>query len=248
MRYQKVLIVSDNERMLNFLIDYLKSTPKLGENRSFKFVCSAKNDSLAGKLIGNYIIEPSDVKREYKDILKKHDLVISAHCKQLFPPQLTTGCKCINIHPGLNPYNRGWYPQVFSILNGLPLGATIHEIDVKIDHGPIIVQKEVPVYAWDTSLEAYDRVQDAEEELVREYFADILNGNYTVSKPSKTGNLNLQKDFKALREIKLDQTVTYKEVINKLRALTHGNFKNAYFIDSNTGKKVYISLNIEPEE
>jgi len=74
-----------------------------------------------------------------KFILENYDLVLSIHCKQLFPPILVENVKCINVHPGYNPINRGWFPQVFSIINDLPIGATIHEIDNELDNGKINV-------------------------------------------------------------------------------------------------------------
>ncbi len=72
----------------------------------------------------------------------KYILFISLHCKQIFPQRLTDNYRCINIHPGYNPYNRGWFPQVFSILNKNTAGVTIHEIDQELDHGPIIYQEK----------------------------------------------------------------------------------------------------------
>ena len=41
-----------------------------------------------------------------------------------------------------------------------------------------------------------------------------------------------------------------KNLIDKLRALTHGSFKNAFFFDPETKKKIYvrISLNAETDE
>lgn len=248
MAYKNILVVSDNEYILTFFVEFLRQQPELTEGRSFKFVCSAKNTGLIGRTFGGFTIEALDVKAQYQEIIDAHDLVISAHCKQLFPAALTTGCKCINLHPGLNPYNRGWYPQVFSILNGLPLGATIHEIDPEVDHGDIIDQEAVPVHQWDTSLDAYSRVQQAEEKLVHRSLESILNGTYKATKPKEEGNLNLQKDFKALCEIKLDEQVTFKQALDRLRALTHGQFKNAFFYDPETGKKVYVSVSMQLEE
>jgi methionyl-tRNA formyltransferase len=67
------------------------------------------------------------------EIIEKYQLVFSLHCKQIFPSELISNVKCINVHPGYNPLNRGWYPQVFSIIYDLPIGATIHEIDEVVD-------------------------------------------------------------------------------------------------------------------
>ncbi|MBA3758512.1 dTDP-4-amino-4,6-dideoxyglucose formyltransferase [Candidatus Saccharibacteria bacterium] len=248
MSYTKVLVVSDNERIVNFFIDILNAQPNLRKIRHLRFVCGPEDTKLIGKKFGDFIIEGMDIKEDYEEIIRDYDLVISAHCKQIFPAKLTTSTKCINIHPGLNPFNRGWYPQVFSILNGLPLGATIHEIDPEIDHGAIIDQIEVAVDSWDTSLDAYNKVQDAERELIERSIESILNGTYNTLQPREEGNLNLKKDFEALREINLDEAVTFGQAIDRLRALSHGEFKNAYFYDKNTNQKIYISVRLEREK
>ena len=58
--------------------------------------------------------------------------------------------------------------------------------------------------------------------------------------------MNTLKDFNKLCVIDLDEKVTMKEAIDKLRALSHGNYKNAYFISSN-GEKVFLKLDVEKE-
>lgn len=248
MGFNRVLIVSDNEVILSAFVRLLESKPELSKGRTFAFVCGPKHDALIGKSFGAYKIQPLDMKTEYSSILDAYDVVISAHSKQIFPAGLVNGIKCINIHPGYNPFNRGWYPQAFSIMNGLPLGATIHEIDEKLDHGKIIAQERVEVNSWDTSLTAYEKVQEKELELMNQHLLDILEGTYSASTPKDEGNLNLKKDFEALREINLDEKVTYKDAINRLRALTHGSFKNAYFIDPQTGVRVWIRVELERDE
>ena len=132
----------------------------------------------------------------------------------------------------------------------MPLGATIHEIDEELDHGAIICQKEVPVYAWDTSFSAYERVQQAEVELLNEWLPQLISGDYKTFKPEKEGNVNQKKDFNTLCKLVLQQQQSIGETIDLLRAMSHGDFKNAYFIDPCTEKKVWvkISLNEEKEE
>jgi methionyl-tRNA formyltransferase len=248
MGYKSILVVSDNEVILAAFTQYLQESPELAADRTFTFVCGPKHDALQGKVFGGYTINPLSMKTEYEPIISTYDLVISAHSKQIFPEALVKAVTCINIHPGYNPYNRGWFPQVFSILNGLPLGATIHEIDEQLDHGRIIAQEKVPVHAWDTSLSAYNRVQELEIQLLRQYLPQILNGTYKAFPPKEEGNLNLKKDFDALREIDLNQTLTFREAIDKLRALSHAPFRNAYFIDPDTGKRVWIGVELEKDE
>lgn len=247
MSYEKILVVSDNVQILNFFINVLNSQPNLKKNRRFQFVCDAKDEKLIGKKFDEFTISGLDIKKEYQKIINDFDLVISAHCKQIFPAELTISTRCVNIHPGLNPFNRGWYPQVFSILNGLPFGATIHEIDPEIDHGSIIDQIELELTSWDTSLDAYNKVLEAEEVLLRRSLKSILDGTYVKYSPSNEGNLNLKADFESLRKLDIQEVATYGQVIDRLRALTHGNFKNAYFYDEKTKKNVYISIRLELE-
>jgi dTDP-4-amino-4,6-dideoxyglucose formyltransferase len=185
------------------------------------------------------------VKDEVDFLVDHYEMIFSLHCKQIFPPDLVNSVKCINIHPGLNPDNRGWFPQVFSILNSLPCGATIHEIDEQLDHGPIICQKEIKIEMWDTSLTAYNKILDAEIDLLSENIEKILDRKYETF-IKEEGNLNLKKDFDDLCKIDLDSKDSFKNHINKLRALTHGNYANAYFIDE-SGDKVYVKLELKKE-
>ena len=172
-----------------------------------------------------------------------YDLAISIHCKQLFPRQLIEKVRCINVHPGYNPINRGWYPQVFAIVNNLDIGATIHEIDEELDSGKIIARKKVKKYSYDTSLSLYTRVVDQEVLLLREHIHLILTSDYHTVRPENRGNLFLKKDFDKICNLDLDEKLTMGEAINKLRALTHGDYKNAYFFNTD-GDKIYVSLNI----
>jgi methionyl-tRNA formyltransferase len=156
--------------------------------------------------------------------------------------------KCINIHPGFNPINRGWYPQVFSIINKLPVGATIHEIDEKLDHGNIIAREFVNKESYDTSESLYNKIVDKEIELLELNIENIISGNFKVTVPEEEGNLNLKKDFNKLLELDLEEQISVGDLINRLRALTHGDFNNAYFIDPSTGKKIFIRINLKPED
>jgi methionyl-tRNA formyltransferase len=188
-----------------------------------------------------------NVKQAVADIIQNFDLVVSYHCRQLFPAELTRRIRCINIHPGFNPFNRGWYPGVFSIANGLPAGATIHEIDEKIDNGPIIAQKRVIIEPEDTSDTVYPKIIQAEYDLLEEWFLPLIKSEYRTFLPSEKGNLNYKKDFHAMQELDLNEAVTFGQAIDRLRALTHSPFQNAYFIDKKTGDRIYVSVNLKRE-
>lgn len=246
--FRSVLVVSDNSFILNSFISFIQSNSRLIKDRQFTFACHPSNKNLSNKLIGGYEVVPLNIKSASAMIARSYDLIISAHCKQIFPAEIIDACTCINIHPGLNPFNRGWYPQVFSIFNKKPLGATIHKIDEQLDHGEIIAQQTVEVYSVDNSLSAYNRVQEAEIRLINDNLERILDNTFMSQPMTKEGNVNLKKDFDALCEIDLNEQLTFGEAIDRLRALTHPPFKNGFFVDSETGGKVWISVTLEKDE
>ncbi|BBX74733.1 hypothetical protein MSHI_26390 [Mycobacterium shinjukuense] len=187
-----------------------------------------------------------DINERVAEIVERYDLVMSLHCKQRFPAGLLDRIRCVNVHPGFNPYNRGWYPQVFSIINGLQAGVTIHEMDDQLDHGPIIAQKECAIESWDSSGSVYARLMEIERELVLEHFAALRDGSYQAKPPAVEGNLNLKKDFERLRHLDLNEHGTFGDFLNRLRALTHDGYRNAWFVDA-SGRKVFVRVVLEPE-
>lgn len=57
----------------------------------------------------------------------------------------------MNIHPALLPSFKGMHAHEDAIAYGVKVsGVTVHFVDPEEDHGPIIIQKAVPVYDTDT--------------------------------------------------------------------------------------------------
>jgi len=237
----KILVISDNPQLATAFAT-LANTHVYSDDY-FEFRCSVNSETAMSKAI-DQPVKAIKIKLEYAEICQHFDVVISLHCKQLFPMEMVKNVRCVNVHPGLNPFNRGWFPQVFGILNGLPLGATIHEIDEQLDHGNIIAQEQVDVFAWDTSKSAYNRVLEAEVRLLQQHLRSIIDYKYVSHPASQEGNVNLKKDYNALCEIDLSEKLTFSDAITKLRALTHDPYQNAFFIDPKTGKKVFVSVKL----
>ena len=236
-----VFVLTDNRL-------WLKKAKEIFAKYDYKvsFFCSPKGAGLFENEINTGEIESIDVKESSPYLIANYNLGFSCHCKQIFPQDLVEAVRCINIHPGLNPYNRGWFPQVFSILNKKPIGATIHLMDAEVDHGDILYQKEIPVFDWDTSKSIYDRVVEAEFALFEEHFGYLINGTYSKFKMHDNGNYNSIADYKALLEIDMDAKITMREAIEFLRAMTHPPYKNAYFL-TEKGERVFVGLDIEKE-
>ena len=242
-KYNKVLVVSDNLELIKAFYSLATNFQSLHVD----YACTKWNVDLINSEELPVQILGINVKAEQAEIAAKYNLIFSLHCKQLFPDFLVQKVKCINVHPGFNPYNRGWFPQVFSIINGQPAGATIHEIDEQLDHGSIIDREQIKINSWDTSIDVYKRVQQLEIALLEKNLPNILKGNYQTTLPETEGNINLKKDFNALCELNMNAESTIGECIKLLRALTHGKYPNAFYIDAESGKKVFVKILLEPE-
>lgn len=243
--YKNILIISDNFFLCKEFIAIFKK--KFKETISVNLAISPSSIYDDFKDIANSELRIFNMKNtnHIKMIISKYDLVFSIHCKQLFPKELVESLKCINIHPGYNPENRGWYPQVFSIIHKNILGATIHEMDEFLDNGNIIDREIVSQKSYDTSGELYNRVLQKELELIERNLEAILTNTYKVMVPEGEGKMYLKKDFRDLCKLDLNEQITMGEAINRLRALTHFQYKNAYYIDEIEGKKVYVSVHME---
>lgn len=240
----KKLIITDNEYLYKNIKKILKEKNLLNQ---FDFKYSYNNESFINKYRKNENFQPINIKEEKDNIITSYDLILSAHCKQIFPKEIINKILCINIHPGYNPYNRGWYPHIFSICNKLPTGATLHIMDEKIDHGPIIFQEEIDIYDWGTSLDVYNKILELEIKIVDNYIEKIIHNEFETKEPKSEGNINTKQDFNKLCKLDLEEKLTMKKAIDILRALTHPPYENAYFIDEDKNK-VYVEINLTKDD
>ena len=242
-----ILIVSDN-------LGLLKQFHSLVEHKqyseyNFTYRISPFSDLAEFQAQLNFSVEAIDMRdsESIQNLAETYALIFSVHCKQLFPKELIDRVKCINVHPGYNPVNRGWYPQAFALVHDLPIGATIHEIDEQLDHGRIIDRQLVEKDPDDTSLTLYNKVVKAEIHLLEKNLLRILQGNYVSYEDHENEHLFLKEDFNQLKKLDLEEVDTLGNFVNKLRALTHGDFKNAYYTDSQTGEKIFVRIELERE-
>lgn len=150
----------------------------------------------------------------------------------------------VNLHPAYLPYNRGQYPNVWSIIEGTPSGVTLHYIDEGIDTGDIIAQKEVPVEPVDTGETLYRKLERASVELLQEIWPLIKAGKAPrIPQRNEAGTYHRTQDVATIDEIDLDRAYIARDLINILRARTFPPYKGAYFIAN--GKRIYIRLQLE---
>jgi methionyl-tRNA formyltransferase len=154
---------------------------------------------------------------------------------------------CINVHPACLPYNRGAYPNVWSIVEGTPAGVTIHCVDEGIDTGPVLARREVEVLPTDTGASLYHRLEQASIDLFTDTWPQIAAGAITpVPQSPREGTVHRVQDVEAIDRIDPDAQYSARRLIDILRARTFPPYRGAYFLHE--GRKIYLKLELEEEK
>jgi methionyl-tRNA formyltransferase len=149
----------------------------------------------------------------------------------------------VNLHPSYLPYNRGQYPNVWSIVEGTPSGVTLHYIDEGVDTGDIIAQREVTVEPIDTGETLYYKLEQASVVLFQAMWPHIKNGTAPrIPQTSSGGTYHRTKDVEQIDCIDLDRSYTARELLNIMRARTFPPYTSAYFEDD--GRRVYVQVQL----
>lgn len=210
------------------------------------------------EIVGSAQVSPKNVfdgsqlhKRNVTDLIKAlhPDIGLSVLFGYLLQPKFLDlfPAGVINLHPACLPYNRGTYPNVWSIVEGTPAGATLHYIDGGIDTGDIIAQLRVPIEPVDTGEMLYRKLEQACVNLFKETWPSIRSGQVPrLSQGERAGTYHQTKDVQDIDRIVLDRTYTAKGLIDVIRARTFPPYPGAYFIHA--GRKVYLRLQLLYEE
>ncbi|MFW9912900.1 MAG: methionyl-tRNA formyltransferase [Candidatus Thorarchaeota archaeon] len=85
----------------------------------------------------------------------------------------------LNRHASLLPRYRGMMAPFWSILHNEQMsGVSIHFVDEQIDHGPIVIQKTVPIKRFDTFIGLLERIFDITPDAMLEAIEKISQGDY----------------------------------------------------------------------
>jgi phosphoribosylglycinamide formyltransferase 1 len=127
-----------------------------------------------------------DHDREVVTALQQHkvDLVCLAGYMRLLSPWFVKQFphRILNIHPSLLPAFPGLEAQEQAFAYGVKVaGCTVHFVDEELDHGPIIVQKAIPVLESDDEKTLAARILDQEHIAYSEAIDVVLNREWTVT-------------------------------------------------------------------
>lgn len=89
--------------------------------------------------------------------------------------------RILNIHPSLLPAFPGLNAQKQAVAWGAKVsGCTVHLVDQDLDHGPIVLQKVVPVHDDDNALSLSARILAEEHKLYPEALRRLLTQRWRV--------------------------------------------------------------------
>jgi len=169
------------------------------------------------------------------------DYILAPKFIEIFPAGV------INLHPSYLPYNRGNYPNVWSIVDRTPAGVTLHYVDAGLDTGDIITQRQVPVEPVDTGETLYRKLEQACIELFKDTWPLIRSGRVPrMPQRSNEGTYHRARDVERIDHIDLNRKYTARELIDIIRARTFPPYSGAYFVHE--GRKVYLRLKLLYEE
>lgn len=168
------------------------------------------------------VFQPERIKEEYNDILELNpDIIVTCAYGQIIPKAILDNPRlgCINVHASLLPKLRGGAPIHKSIIEGHEkTGITIMYMDVKMDSGDIISQRETKILDSDNLESLHDRLSIMGKELLLDTLPSIVDGVNTRIKQEEsevTFGFNIQRE-----EEHIDFTKSTREVFNLIRGLS----------------------------
>ena len=143
---------------------------------------------------------------------------------------ITSRQKCFNFHAGILPDHRGSGTINWVIINReKESGVTLHEIDPRIDHGPIIEIRKFPITETDTAETVFAKTEDTILQMFQDWFIHLIQNNYTA---------HPQDHSKA--KIYLREDLQYAKNLTRFARAFHlpGREQSYYF--NKKGKKKYL--------
>ena len=188
------------------------------------------------------VFQPEKIKEDYSEILNFNpDIIVTCAYGQIIPKELldAPSLGCINVHASLLPKLRGGAPIHKAIIEGHDkTGITIMYMDVKMDSGDIISQRETVIEDIDNLESLHDRLSIMGKELLLDTMPSIISGTNNRMKQD-LGEVTF--GFNILRsEEHIDFSKTSREVFNLIRGLSPVPGANAIFDDREM--KIYESI------
>ena len=114
---------------------------------------------------------------------RKIELIISSGYSPIIKGDVVAALpnRIINLHISLLPSGKGVYPNFWSFFENSPKGVSIHQIDIGIDTGGVLYQREVRFSPDETLRSSHKKLMNALEELFFACWPDIAAGTFQVN-------------------------------------------------------------------
>ena len=168
------------------------------------------------------------------------DIVITAAYGKILPAAVLAvpADGCINVHASLLPKYRGAAPVQWAILNGdMVTGITIMKMDVGMDTGDILIQRECPIEPDETTNELMGRLAVIGAELLTVALPQYLSGKLT-SIPQDNSLATFSPPIQKEQGL-IEWTHSAEMIHNQIRALS--GWPGAYTFLNGGRFKIYSS-------
>lgn len=193
------------------------------------------------------VIQPLKAKdEEFIKVLKDYyaDIIVVAAFGQILPKEILDLPKygCINVHTSLLPKYRGASPIQWAIINGdEKTGITIMHMDVGLDTGDMIIQKEVTIDKKETAKSLHDKLAICGGDLLVEAISLIEEGKAPRIKQDDTKASYVKTLDKSIGEIDFSMTAT--DIERRIRGLN--SWPSAYTFINGQNLKLWDADIIE---
>lgn len=202
--------------------------------------------------LGIPVLQPLSVKEDsFVEDLKRYEADLFVVVAFSILPQKVLACSrlgAVNVHGSMLPKYRGAAPVQWAIANGdASTGVSIFLLDEKMDHGPILEQREIPIALDDSSEDVLRKMEIPGSEALDKAIDRIAYGNLGEL-PAQEHQMASPAPKLKKEDGKIDFSKSALEIHNRIRAFCPwpGGFclfqgKTAYFRKTIPHRSTWLS-------
>jgi methionyl-tRNA formyltransferase len=218
------------------------TTPDMPAGRGLNIISSPIKNYAVDRHIP--FAQPTKFDEDFIAELKKKniELVIVAAFGKILPSALLSFGMYppLNVHPSLLPAYRGTSPVESQILaDEKNIGVSIIHMDEKMDHGPIVAKKLVPIINWPISRDSLNTILWREGgRLLSEILPEWIKGKIKETPQDETEATYTKKIKKDDGLLDLSQPGRK----NFLKYLAYEGWPGTYFFQEKNGKRIRVII------
>ena len=159
--------------------------------------------------------------------IDRPDLILTVEYDKILNPTILAVPKmgAINIHFSPLPRHRGYFPEVWSLMEDDQAGVTIHWVNEQVNGGDMIATKTIPIGLDDTSFSLYLKLSKLGMDLFKNCFPKIMKGS--APQNAQIEHLSSYHAAGYPEQRIIDWNKSNSEIDRFIRALTFPGFESA---------------------